>query len=190
MTRFIHFVSHSMCSSFTRSIVINFPLPSLVSDTSQHPNTGNERLLETVAPSQIMGGGYFVVFALSSFLATAVQFSPPKYSACHSKDFGYGGTVCVCSDELKCDSFSKGRTPLSGHEYAVYTSSKAGDRFRLRTGKARQASEKGKLHFAEAEVKFTVNQSEVFQTILGIGGAFTGLYRNAIYDLLACVCVL
>ena len=127
-----------------------------------------------------MGGGCFVLLAFSSFFATAVQFSPPKYSPCHSKDFGYGGTVCVCTDELECDSFSEGSTPLSEHEYAVYTSSKAGNRFSLRTGKARQASNGGKLHFSEAEVKFTVNQSEVFQTILGIGGAFTGLYRNAI----------
>ncbi|KAL9986686.1 hypothetical protein ACROYT_G000862 [Oculina patagonica] len=103
----------------------------------------------------------------------AVQFSPPKYSACHSKDFGYGGTVCVCSDELGCDSFSDGSSPLSEDEYAVYTSSKAGDRFSLRTGKIGQASDRRKLRFTEAEVDFTVNQSEVFQTILGIGGAFT-----------------
>ena len=142
-------------------------------------NTGNERLLEKVASAQ-MGGGYFVLVAFFSFFTTTVQFSPPKYSTCHSKDFGYGGTVCVCSDELECDSFSEGTTPLSEHEYAVYTSSKAGDRFSLRIGRARQALQKEKVHFAEAEVKFTVSQSEVFQTILGIGGAFTGLCRNAI----------
>lgn len=128
-----------------------------------------------------MGGGYFFLVAFFSFFTTTVQFSPPKYSTCHSKDFGYGGTVCVCSDELECDSFSEGTTPLSEHEYAVYSSSKAGDRFSLRIGRARQALEKEKVHFAEAEVKFTVNQNEVFQTILGIGGAFTGLCRNAIW---------
>ena len=174
-----NFFSLSSCIN-----IVNFFLPSLLSDTFQRLNTGNERLLEIVVASAQMGGGYFLLFAFSSFFATAVQFSPPKYSACHSKDFGYGGTVCVCSDELECDSFSEGTTPLPEHEYAVYTSSKAGDRFRLRTGKARQASDGGKLHFAEAEVKFTVNQSEVFQTILGIGGAFTGLYRNEV----PCVC--
>lgn len=161
------------------NIVLNISLPSLLYDTSQHLNTGNERLLEIVASAE-MGGGYCVLFAFASFFATAVQFSPPKYSACHSKDFGYGGTVCVCSDELECDSFTEGTTPLPDHEYAVYTSSKAGDRFSLRTGKARQASDGVKSHFSEAEVKFTVSQSEVFQTILGIGGAFTGLYRNAV----------
>ena len=121
--------------------------------------------------------GFFVLFFVFSFfffITTAVRFSPPEYSACNSKDFGYGGTVCVCSDELECDSFSEG-SPLSELEYAVYTSSKAGDRFSLRTGKMRQATDRGKLHFSGAEVKFAVNLGEVFQTILGIGGAFTGL---------------
>ncbi|KAJ7318921.1 hypothetical protein OS493_036793 [Desmophyllum pertusum] len=119
--------------------------------------------------------GFFVLFFVFSFfffITTAVRFSPPEYSACNSKDFGYGGTVCVCSDELECDSFSEG-SPLSELEYAVYTSSKAGDRFSLRTGKMRQATDRGKLHFSGAEVKFAVNLGEVFQTILGIGGAFT-----------------
>jgi len=154
------------------------PLPSLLNCTSPYLSTGNERLLEKVASAE-MGGGYFVLVTFFSFFTIAVQFLPPKYSTCHSKDFGYDGTVCVCSDELECDSFSEGTTPLSEHEYAVYTSSKAGDRFSLRIGKARQALKREKLHFAEAEVKFTVNQSEGFQTILGIGGAFTGLCRNA-----------
>lgn len=107
-----------------------------------------------------------------SFVAT-VRFSPPKYSACHSKDFGHGGTVCVCSVEHGCDAFSEG-SPLSEQEYAVYTSSKTGDRFNLRTGKVKKPGFSRKLqHPAEFEVKFVVNQDEVFQTILGIGGAFT-----------------
>lgn len=85
----------------------------------------------------------------------------------------------MCSDELGCDSFTEGTSPLSELEYAVYTSSKAGDRFILKTGKVRQASENRELRFTDAvQVKFTVNQSEVFQTILGIGGAFTGLFYD------------
>ena len=108
-----------------------------------------------------------------TFFSTAVQFSPPKYSTCHSKYFGYDGTVCVCSDELECDSFSEG-TPLSELEYAVYTSSKAGDRFSLRTGKIKKASDASNLTAKEAGVTLTVNRGKVFQTILGIGGAFTG----------------
>lgn len=118
----------------------------------------------------------FVIFLLFSyFLVTAAQFSPPKYSACHSKDFGYGGTVCVCSDDLECDSFSEG-IPLSKEEYAVYTSSKSGDRFSLRTGKIKKTLGGNQSPTAEDEITLTVNQGEVFQTILGIGGAFTGKY--------------
>lgn len=108
-----------------------------------------------------------------SFFASAVNFSPPKYSACHSKNFGYDGTVCVCSDELECDSFSEG-SRLSRGEYAVYTSSKAGDRFNLRTGKIQSDSEGSLPRAEEAVLTFTVNHSEIFQTILGFGGAFTG----------------
>lgn len=108
----------------------------------------------------------------SIFFAKTAQFSPPKYSTCFSKDFGYDGTVCVCSDELQCDSFSDG-TPLSKDEYAVYTSSRAGDRFRLRTGMQNTVLNEGKSSFSEEEVTFAVNQSEVFQSILGFGGAFT-----------------
>lgn len=122
------------------------------------------------------------------FFASAVNFSPPTYSACHSKHFGYDGTVCVCSDELECDSFSEGSgsmsqgSPLSHGEYAVYTSSKAGDRFSLRTGKIQSDSEGSPPHTEEAELTFTVNQSEIFQTILGFGGAFTGT-ENSIKNL-------
>ena len=81
--------------------------------------------------------------------------------------------MCVCSDELECDSFSEG-SPLPKHNYAVYTSTKAGDRFNLRTGKIKKASDGSKSPVAEAEVAFTVNQRKVFQKILGFGGAFTG----------------
>ena len=110
------------------------------------------------------------------FFTAAVKFTPPKYSGCHSKDFGYGGTVCVCSEELGCDSFSEGTSPLSKHKYAVYTSSKAGDRFSLKTGKFRLLSD-SEEESTRAEVKFTVDRKEVYQKIHGIGGSFTGLYR-------------
>ena len=93
----------------------------------------------------------------------------------------------MCSDELACDSFSKGTSPLPEQEYAVYTSSRSGDRFSLRTGKIRQLADQALDKDADVrhvEVKFAVNKSEVFQTILGIGGAFTGLHKyvfNFIY---------
>lgn len=113
----------------------------------------------------------FLVLLFPILLVNAVPFSPPKYSACHSKDFGFDGTVCVCSDEIGCDEFGKG-SPLSDGEYAVYTSSKAGDRFNLKTGKIKNFLDGAR--YPDAEVSFTVNQTSRFQTILGFGGAFTG----------------
>lgn len=104
------------------------------------------------------------------FSATVGRFAPPKYSVCHSKDFGYDGTVCVCSDQLGCDSFSDG-SPLSDGEYAVYTSSKAGDRFSLKTGSTRKVPDG--IVLPAAEVNLIVNRTDVFQTMLGFGGAFT-----------------
>lgn len=113
------------------------------------------------------------VFLFPVLSVNAVPFSPPKYSACHSKDFGFDGTVCVCSDELGCDKFGKG-SPLSDGEYAVYTSSKAGDRFNLKTGKITKFLDAAR--YPDAEINFTVNQTGRFQTILGFGGAFTGKF--------------
>ena len=139
------------------------PTPAGICNSSERPVQDMENKAALVVVS--------VVF--SFFFASAVQFSPPKYSGCHSKDFGHGGTVCVCSDELECDSFSEG-SPLPKDSYAVYTSSKAGDRFNLRTGKIKKVSDGSKSPVAEAEVAFTVNQRKVFQKILGFGGAFTG----------------
>lgn len=111
-----------------------------------------------------------LVFLFPALVVNAVPFSPPKYSACHSKDFGFDGTVCVCSDEVGCDEFIKG-SPLSDGEYAVYTSSKAGDRFNLKTGKIKKFLDGAR--YPDVEVSFAVNQTSRFQTILGFGGAFT-----------------
>ena len=96
-------------------------------------------------------------------------FSPPKYSNCISKDFGHGGTVCVCS-EKECDSFSEG-TPLAMQEYAVYTSTKAGERFSLKTAKFNKSLG---LKSSVNDAQLVVNTSVKFQEILGFGGAFTG----------------
>ena len=106
---------------------------------------------------------------LGFFLVYARAFSPPKYSTCISKDFGHGGTVCVCS-ENHCDSFSEG-TPLEAGEYAMYTSTKAGDRFKLKTARFNKS-----LHLNSAQIGalLIVNTSVTFQKILGFGGAFTG----------------
>ena len=106
---------------------------------------------------------------LGLYIASTSSFSPPKYSTCISKDFGHGGTVCVCSEE-DCASFSEG-SPLSTREYAVYTSTKAGDRFRLTTARLKNTLN---LKSVQTGVQLTVNSRVAFQKILGFGGAFTG----------------
>ena len=106
---------------------------------------------------------------LGYLLGYSIAISPPRYSKCNSKDFGHGGTVCVCSDQF-CDSFTSGE-PLSAQEYTVYTSSKAGDRFNLTTGRF---SKTLGVKSTETVIKLAVNKSVTFQSILGFGGAFTG----------------
>ena len=108
---------------------------------------------------------------LGLFIVYTCSFSPPKYSKCISKDFGQGGTVCVCS-EKDCDSFSEG-SPLLTKEYAVYTSTKAGDRFRLTRARLNKSLN---LKSVQTGVQLIVNSSVIFQKILGFGGAFTGVW--------------
>ena len=108
------------------------------------------------------------LIVLFLLIIPGTPLSPPKYSACNSKDFGHGGTVCVCTEKY-CDGFSQGSALASG-EYAVYTSSKTGARFHLETGKFNKTSfeETGRV------VSLSVNSSAKFQEIVGFGGAFTG----------------
>lgn len=110
---------------------------------------------------------------LGLFIVCTSSFSPPKYSVCISKDFGHGGTVCVCSEKY-CDSFSDG-SPLSPKAYAVYTSTKSGDRFRLTTSRFNESLN---LKSAQTGAQVTVNSSVSFQKILGFGGAFTGAWNS------------
>ncbi|EDO38810.1 predicted protein [Nematostella vectensis] len=95
-------------------------------------------------------------------------FIPEKYSGCQEKDFGHGSIVCVCSEQ-ECGEFESGGSPLKAGQFAVYTSTKAGERFKL------------SLHLFNASftrpdddaVSLDVNSSVSYQEILGFGGAFT-----------------
>ena len=141
-----------------------------------------ERLLENAEENESHEISQFKMYIFSIFsvglglLCVHIgAFSPPKYSKCISKDFGQGGTVCLCS-ENECDSFSEG-IPLGTEEYAVYTSSKAGERFSLKTAKFDKSLT---VKSSVEDVRLMVNSSVGFQKILGFGGAFTGkvvLYR-------------
>lgn len=74
----------------------------------------------------------FLIFCL--FLGFCIVFMSffffLKYFICISKDFGYGGMVCVCF-EKDCVLFSEGSFLLI-REYVVYMSIKVGDCFCLR----------------------------------------------------------
>ena len=83
---------------------------------------------------------------------------------CLSRDYGNGGTVCVCNSD-HCDTIPAPER-LEPPQYLVYTSNKAGLRFQKDVGTFEQPSE-------NAENEIVVNSEQQYQTILGWGGAFT-----------------
>lgn len=116
-------------------------------------------------------GVLFRIFVLVGVFEISNAFSPANYTTCNAKDFGHG-FVCVCSEQ-HCDHFDDAGTssPLRDGQYAVYTSSKAGARFKLTLGVFND-------HLVEAEdgvTTLTLNESVVYQSVLGFGGAFTGI---------------
>lgn len=117
-------------------------------------------------------GGILKIFVLVSFFKIALAFSPMNYTSCNAKDFGHG-FVCVCSEQY-CDHFddSGSHSPLKDGQYAVYTSSKAGARFNLTLGVFNDQL----LGDEDGVVTLTVNESVLYQSILGFGGAFTGTF--------------
>nr|XP_015837066.1 PREDICTED: glucosylceramidase-like [Tribolium castaneum] len=84
---------------------------------------------------------------------------------CLSKDFGNGGTVCVCNSE-HCDTLPKLEKTEEG-QFRVYTSNKDGQRFQQKSG---VFSKKGKLF---SKNKITIDRSKQYQEIEGFGGAFS-----------------
>lgn len=115
----------------------------------------------------------YVLFAVT--ITRAGSFSPPKYSDCSKKDFGHGSFVCVCNED-SCDHFDeKGSSPLKPGQFAVYTSSKDGQRFDLKFG---MFNKTWRSH-SENVMNLTVDDKVTYQSILGFGGAFTGRYLLA-----------
>ncbi|EFA07058.2 lysosomal acid glucosylceramidase [Tribolium castaneum] len=82
---------------------------------------------------------------------------------CLSRDYGHGGTVCVCN-ATHCDTVPQPEK-VEPSELLVYTSNKAGLRFHL---------EKKKFESSNLlDNQIIINPKEKYQTILGWGGAFT-----------------
>ncbi|XP_044265543.1 lysosomal acid glucosylceramidase-like [Tribolium madens] len=84
---------------------------------------------------------------------------------CLSRDYGNGGTVCVCNSE-HCDTFPKLEKTEQGH-FQVYTSNKDGQRFQKESGEFSQNSEDS------TENQVIIDRSIQYQQIEGFGGAFT-----------------
>lgn len=83
-------------------------------------------------------------------------------ASCLSRDYGNGGTVCVCNKH-HCDTIDPVSKIQQG-SYLKYTSNKDGLRFKKKTGVFKNADSNNKI---------IINANETFQTIYGFGGAFT-----------------
>ncbi|EFA05963.2 lysosomal acid glucosylceramidase [Tribolium castaneum] len=81
---------------------------------------------------------------------------------CLSRDYGNGGTVCVCNSN-HCDTVPKPKK-LEPSELLIYTSNKAGLRFNL---------EKTNFKPCAFSDRIVIDPKTKYQTILGWGGAFT-----------------
>lgn len=82
---------------------------------------------------------------------------------CQHKDFGRGGTVCVCN-ENHCDTV-EAVEKVEAPEYIHYVSNKDGLRFKKSTGIFKKM-------YGNCEVTVTINADVQYQTIHGWGGAF------------------
>lgn len=85
--------------------------------------------------------------------------------ACQQRNYGNGGTVCVCNTTY-CDDLE----PVSKQDKgvaALYISSKSGDRLKytLESFKTSLPNTNG--------ITLRIDRSKKFQTILGFGGSFT-----------------
>lgn len=83
---------------------------------------------------------------------------------CKHRDYGNGGTVCVCNDAY-CDQYDP-VTPTEKRRFLTYTSDKNGLRFNLTDGQFIS-------DFIEGENVVTINADLKYQKIFGFGGAFT-----------------
>nr|XP_053632505.1 lysosomal acid glucosylceramidase-like [Cherax quadricarinatus] len=83
---------------------------------------------------------------------------------CNPRSFGYDSVVCVC-DETHCDQPGVIDFPDEG-SFTVVTSSRDGLRFNVETLPVSSEAS------PDAEV-VTLNKDDVYQTMLGFGGAFT-----------------
>lgn len=114
---------------------------------------------------------------LCIFLASALLVAFSMSSPCIPKNFGHGSTVCVCNASY-CDEFAAS-PKLEAKQFVVYTSTKDGLRFNRTIQKLTERNSG-----VEVDLKIQINTSVHFQSILGFGGAFTGIEVNLLFILL------
>ena len=90
-------------------------------------------------------------------------------SPCIPKNFGHGSIVCICNASY-CDEFAPDPS-LEAKQFVVYTSTKDGLRFNRTIQKLSERNPS----VEEVDLKIKINASVHFQSILGFGGAFTGI---------------
>lgn len=117
-------------------------------------------------------------FKNQSWLESINKSSKPFFSVvlsrdCTARDYGNGGTVCVCS-ERHCDTFEP-ITKTSPGLVTLYESNSKGNRFRKSILKFEFTEEKANLDNINAKYgkRVIVERAVRHQSIIGFGGAFT-----------------
>lgn len=96
-----------------------------------------------------------------------VNIAANEDASCLHRDYGNGGTVCVCN-EAHCDIIPPIEI-VETNKYVVYMSDISGARFKKISGHFQQKSAKT----FNKEIIISINLNSKYQVIHGWGGAFT-----------------
>ena len=106
------------------------------------------------------------------------NFSVTQSQSCYHRDYGKGGTVCVCNITF-CDKFDSIEKTKPG-QVIVIESSLKGKRFEISKVKLTNSNKIISLNDTKT---ITVQHNVTFQKIIGFGGAFTDAAGINIADL-------
>ena len=100
---------------------------------------------------------------VATVIVTMGPTIPSAAKPCQKKSFGGSSFVCVCNESY-CDTV-EAETTLTSNQFAVYSTSKSGDRLKKTVNEFQKAS--------GAKLALFVNINKTKQTIIGFGGTFT-----------------
>ncbi|XP_030832503.1 lysosomal acid glucosylceramidase [Strongylocentrotus purpuratus] len=119
-----------------------------------------------------------VIFSLVS-TSSQSKNDGEGYFPCNKTQFASGDSfVCQCNSTY-CDTI-EGYLPLLADHFTYYTSSKASDRFAKRI-----APISAKSNASASTVNLTINTSDLYQKVLGFGGAVTDSMALSVKNLSA-----